>query len=50
MRTMGVSPILYRMFGRMGGELALEGGFNLKLITCADTHALHLCSLFKKSS
>ena len=32
MRTMGVSPILCSIFGRMAGELALEGGVRLKLI------------------
>lgn len=34
MRTIGVSPILCRMFGRMGGELALEGEVGLKVIIC----------------
>lgn len=47
-RTMGVSPILCRILGRMAGELALKG-VRPKLITCPETHVLHLCSLFHKS-
>lgn len=48
MRTIGVSPILCRMFGRMGGELALEGKVGLKVIIC--TLHISFYSSFCKSA
>lgn len=43
MRTMGVSPILCRIFGRMSGELVLDRGVGLKLNTCAGTRITIVC-------